>query len=63
MNEFEKKFPDSKKNSGNQLVIARKEGWRMALKWVLDGCEHTGDCGESLINQYQIQEELENGRI
>jgi len=34
MKGFEERFPDSKKNSGSQMVIARKEGWREALKWV-----------------------------
>ena len=65
MKGFEERFPDSKKNSGSQMVIARKEGWREALKWFHKEVKRlNGEEGYHLIDVFKldkvIRQELED---
>jgi len=59
MKKFDKCFPDSKGNSGSQLNIAKKQGWKAALEWIyLQCCPEAWDVGDI---EDDIEEELKDG--
>lgn len=59
MKEFDKWFKKNKPYEVYSCMNMAEKAWKAALEWVLEDTEYTGDCGESLIDQYEIQEELE----